>query len=405
MGILSNKRVLLGITGGIAAYKSADLVRRLRDQGASVRVVMTPSSQAFITPLTMGALSGHPVHTELLDAGSESVMGHIDLARWSDVILVAPASANFLARLAHGFADDLLTTLCLAAEVPILVAPAMNRAMWANPATRANVELLARRGVVTLGPGAGEQACGETGPGRMLEPQDLVQRLAAVFAGGQLAGLHVMVTAGPTREPIDPVRYISNRSSGRMGYAIARAAAEAGAEVTLISGPVALAPPEQVRCVAVDTALQMRDAVLADIARTDIFIAAAAVADYRSAGVAGQKIKKKSRTTLDLALEMNPDILGEVAARPRPPFTVGFAAETERVAEHAQDKLARKRLDMIAANDVSGGQGFDSEDNALEVYWQGGCVSLSRTGKERLARQLVALVADQFHAKHPGQTH
>lgn len=404
MGILSNKKVLLGVTGGVAAYKSADLVRRLREQGATVRVVMTRSAHEFITPLTLAALSGQPVFTELLDAGQESAMGHIELARWSDVILVAPASANFLARLAHGIADDLLSTLCLATDVPIFVAPAMNRLMWSNPATRANVELLAARGVVQLGPGTGEQACGETGPGRMLEPHELVQKLAGLFAGGQLAGLHVVITAGPTREPIDPVRYITNRSSGRMGYAIARAAAEAGADVTLISGPVALPPPEQVRCIAVDTALEMRDAVLAAITRTDIFIAAAAVADYRSTGVSGQKIKK-TRDTLELALERNPDILGEVAARPRPPFTVGFAAETERLRENAQDKLVRKRLDMIAANDVSAGQAFDRDDNALEVYWQGGSVSLHRAGKDKLARQLVALVADRFHAKHPGQTH
>lgn len=405
MGILSNKRVLVGVTGGIAAYKSADLVRRLREQGAAVRVVMTAAAREFITPLTLGAVSGHPVHTELLDAAHESAMGHIELARWADAILVAPASANFLARLAHGFADDLLSTVCLAADVPVLVAPAMNRVMWANPATQANLGLLTGRGVVQLGPGTGSQACGETGPGRMLEPDELVQHLASLFSAGRLAGLHVMVTAGPTREPIDPVRFISNRSSGRMGYAIARAASEAGAEVTLISGPVALAPPEQVRCVTVDTAQQMREAVLADIGRTDIFIAAAAVADFRSSAVAERKIKKQARATLELTLERNPDILGEVAAQPRPPFTVGFAAETERLADHAQDKLARKRLDMIAANDVSGGRGFDAEDNALDVFWQGGRVSLQRAGKEKLARQLVALVADRFHAQHPGQTH
>jgi phosphopantothenoylcysteine decarboxylase/phosphopantothenate--cysteine ligase len=404
MGILANKRVLLGVTGGIAAYKAAELVRRLRDEGADVRVVMTGSACAFVTPLTFEALSGHPVRTALLASGQESVMGHIDLARWSDVILVAPASANFLARLAHGLADDLLATLCLAADSPIVVAPAMNRQMWDNAATRDNVRALAARGVVLLGPGEGAQACGETGHGRMLEPQELVQALCAHFRGGQLAGLRVMVTAGPTREPIDPVRYISNRSSGRMGYAIARAAAEAGADVTLISGPVALAPPERVRCIAVDTAREMRDAVLAGIGTTDIFIAAAAVADYRSAAVAGQKIKK-TRASLALTLERNPDILGEVAARPRPPFTVGFAAETERLADHAQDKLVAKRLDMIAANDVSAGQGFDRDDNALEVFWPGGGASLERAGKDKLARRLVALVADRFHAKHPGQTH
>ena len=404
MGVLANKRVLLGVTGSIAAYKAADLVRQLREQGATVRVVMTRSAQEFITPLTLEALSGHPVRRELLDSGEESAMGHIDLARWSDVVLVAPASANLLARLAHGLADDLLATLCLAADVPVLVAPAMNRQMWMNPATQANVQTLEQRGIRRLGPALGEQACGETGPGRMLEPRDLVQQLAAQFNGGQLSGLHVMVTAGPTQEPIDPVRYISNRSSGRMGYAVARAAAEAGAEVTLITGPVALPLPEQVRGVTVDTALQMRDAVITEIDGTDIFIAAAAVADYRSVDVSSQKIKK-TQSRVELTLEKNPDILGEVAARPRPPFTVGFAAETERLREQALDKLINKRLDMIAANDVSAEQAFDREDNALEVYWQGGGVSLPRAGKEKLARRLVALVADRFHAKHPGQAH
>ncbi len=404
MGILANKRVLLGITGSIAAYKAADLVRQLREQGAAVRVVMTRSAQEFITPLTFEALSGHPVRSELLDSGEESAMGHIDLARWSDVVLVAPASANLLARLAHGLADDLLATLCLAADVPVLVAPAMNQQMWMNPATQANIQILEQRGIRCLGPALGEQACGETGPGRMLEPFDLVRQLAAQFNCGQLAGLHVVVTAGPTREPIDPVRYISNRSSGRMGYAVARAAAEAGAEVTLITGPVALPVPEQVRGVSVDTALQMRDAVFTEIDSTDIFIAAAAVADYRSVEISGQKLKKL-QTRLELTLEKNPDILGEVAARPRPPFTVGFAAETERLREQALDKLFNKRLDMIAANDVSAEQVFDREDNALEVYWQGGGVSLPRAGKEKLARRLVALVADRFHAKYPGQAH
>ncbi len=404
MGILANKRVLLGVTGSIAAYKAAELVRQLREQGASVRVVMTRSAQEFVTPLTFEALSGHPVRSDLLDAGEESAMGHIDLARWSDVVLVAPASANLLARLAHGLADDLLATLCLAADVPVLVAPAMNRQMWMNPATQANIQILEQRGLRCLGPGQGEQACGETGPGRMLEPPDLVRQLAAQFNGGQLSGLHVMVTAGPTQEPIDPVRYISNRSSGRMGYAVARAAAEAGAEVTLITGPVSLPLPEQVRSVIVGTALQMRDAVFTEIDSMDIFIAAAAVADYRSIEISGQKMKKV-QPRLELILEKNPDILGEVAARSQPPFTVGFAAETERLREQALDKLVNKRLDMIAANDVSAEQVFDCEDNALEVYWQGGGVSLPRAGKEKLARSLVALVADRFHAKHPGQTH
>jgi phosphopantothenoylcysteine decarboxylase/phosphopantothenate--cysteine ligase len=404
MGILTNKRILLGVTGGIAAYKAAELLRQLRDQGADVRVVMTRSAREFVTPLTFAALSARPVRTELLAAEEESAMGHIDLARWCDVVLVAPASANFLARLAHGLADDLLAALCLAADVPVIVAPAMNVQMWANPATQANLLLLQQRGVTMIGPADGVQACGETGPGRMLEPGDIVRETGRRFAPGSLAGLRVMVTAGPTREPIDAVRFISNRSSGRMGYAIARAAVEAGAEVTLVSGPVSLPAPERVQCVSVGTAAQMREAVLGGIATTDIFIAAAAVADYRSREVTGRKIKK-SEARLDIELERNPDILGEVAARQQPPFTVGFAAETEQLRENALDKLARKRLDMVAANDVSDGRGFDSDDNALEVFWPGGGATLPRADKEKLARRLVALVANRFHEKHPGQAH
>lgn len=404
MGILTNKRILLGVTGGIAAFKAAELVRRLREQGAEVRVVMTPSACAFVTPLTFAALSGHPVRSELLKADEESAMGHIEMARWCDAVLVAPASANFLARLAHGIADDLLSALCLAADVPVVAAPAMNVRMWVNAATQANIRILQQRGVVLLGPAEGEQACGEFGLGRMVEPERIVDDIAGRFLTGSLAGLRVMVTAGPTREPIDAVRFISNRSSGRMGYAIARAAMEAGAEVTLVSGPVALSPPDRVNCINVATAAQMRDAVLAGIEATDIFIAAAAVADYRSSEISGRKIKK-TVPRLELALERNPDILGEVAARPRPPFTVGFAAETDQLRDNALDKLARKRLDMVAANDVGGGRGFESSDNALDVYWPGGGATLERADKEKLARRLVALVADRFHAKHSGQAH
>lgn len=402
MGILAGKRVVLGVTGGIAAYKAADLVRRLREQEAEVRVVMTRAACRFITPLTMQALSGRPVHTRLLDADQEAAMGHIELARWGDVIVVAPATADFLARLAHGLANDLLGALCLAADVPVVVVPAMNRLMWSHPATQANVALLAERGVVILGPGVGDQACGETGPGRMLEPDEIVAALEGPFRNGLLAGLNVLITAGPTREPIDPVRFVSNRSSGKMGYAIARAAQEAGAAVTLVSGPVSLAPPQRVRCVRVESAQAMRDAVLEDAPAADIFIAAAAVADYRPASVAGQKIKKRS-ASLDLKLERTPDILAEVAALSPRPFTVGFAAETEALRENALAKLEAKNLDMIAANAVGGDTGFESDDNALEVLWRGGGVALERAPKERLARRFIGLVAERFHATHTDQ--
>ena len=404
MSTLAYKRILLGVTGGIAAYKCAELVRRLRERGAEVRVLMTQGACAFITPLTMQALSGRPVHTALLDAGQEAAMGHIDLARWSDLVLVAPASANFLAKLAHGMADDLLSTLCLAADVPILAAPAMNRQMWLNAATAANAGTLRARGVILLGPAQGEQACGETGPGRMLEPAQLVDALEAHFRNGLLGGVRVLVTAGPTREAIDPVRYISNRSSGKMGFAIARAAQEAGAAVTLVSGPVSQAAPERVRCVPVTSAVQMHDAVLADARSTDIFIAAAAVADYRCTEVAEQKMKKEA-PRLSLRLERTPDILADVAALEPPPFTVGFAAETRDLHENARHKLVAKQLDMIAANQVGDGMGFETDDNALELIWLDGSATLERTHKDKLARSLIRIVAERFHAKHPDRTH
>jgi len=403
MGIFDNRRIVIGISGGIAAYKSAELVRRLRERGAEVRVVMTRSACEFITPLTLQALSGQPVRTELLDAGQETAMGHIELARWSDVVLVAPASANFLARLAGGLADDLLATLCLAADVPVLAAPAMNQQMWRNPATQANVALLSERGIQLLGPAEGDQACGEVGPGRMLEPAQLLDALERVFRNDRLSGVSVLVTAGPTREAIDPVRYISNRSSGRMGYAIAQAAQEAGADVTLVSGPVALAPPERVRRIQVETARQMYDAVLADARETKIFIAAAAVADYRCSETARRKIKKNA-PSLSIRLERNPDILGDVARLAPAPFTVGFAAETESLREHALKKLSDKRVNMIAANVVGDGLGFESEENALEVFWNGGAASLERAPKDKLARRLVQLVADRYFQR-PERAH
>lgn len=404
MNSLVTKRILLGISGGIAAYKGAELVRRLRERGAEVRVVMTQGACAFITPLTLQALSGKPVHTALLDHDSEAGMGHIELARWSDVILVAPASANFIARLAHGMADDLLSAICLAADVPLLIAPAMNQQMWLNPATQANIETVAARDIKILGPAEGLQACGESGPGRMLEPVALLQAVESVFHGSILAGARVTVTAGPTREAIDPVRYISNHSSGRMGYAIARAAQEAGAEVTLVSGPVSLQAPEQVQCINVNTADQMRQAVRSVSNATNIFIAAAAVADYRCAEIAEQKIKKRD-DSMSLTLKKNPDILAEVAALTEPPFTVGFAAETESLKTNAIQKLEAKGLDMIAANQVGEGLGFDSEQNSLEVFWMDGHVTLGLSSKEKIARQLIQLVAERYYEKHSNKAH
>ncbi|MDM7322779.1 MAG: bifunctional phosphopantothenoylcysteine decarboxylase/phosphopantothenate--cysteine ligase CoaBC, partial [Gammaproteobacteria bacterium] len=363
---LSDKHILLGLSGSIAAYKACDLVRRLRDAGAEVRVVMTEGATHFITPLTLQALSGHPVRTSLWDETAEAAMGHIELARWADAILIAPASANVIARLAAGQADDLLTTLCLATEAPLILAPAMNRVMWANPATQANVRTLTARGAILLGPAAGTQACGETGEGRMLEPLELVALLSRHLAPAQnrpWVGRRVVITAGPTREALDPVRFLSNRSSGRMGFALAEAAREAGAEVVLISGPTTLPTPKDVTRIDVETALQMRNAVIERMP-CDIFIGTAAVADYRPVKVAAEKIKKGA-DRLTLHLVKNPDIISEVAARLDRPFVVGFAAETEHVLEHARDKLVRKRLDLIAANRVGEGLAFDQPDNAL----------------------------------------
>ena len=395
MNYLSGKHILLGVTGGIAAYKSAELVRLLRVQAAEVRVVMTTAATGFITPLTLQALSGNPVQTELLDAGTEAAMGHIELARWADVLLVAPATADFIARAVHGRADDLLAAICLACEAPVALAPAMNRAMWEHPATRANIETLQDRGLHMMGPAVGEQACGETGPGRMLEPAQLLEELSGQFRNGTLAGRRVLVTAGPTREAIDPVRFISNRSSGRMGFAVAAAAAEAGAEVVLVCGPVSLPTPGQVRRIDVESAIHMQQAVLAHVTDCDIFISIAAVADYRSRTVADQKLKK-SAEAMSLELERNPDILAAVAALPEAPFTVGFAAETEKLAENARQKRRTKRVDMIAANAVGNGQGFDREDNALQLFWEGGGQALPRSSKAQLARQLIDVIADRF---------
>ena len=402
MQSLTDKRILVGISGGIAAYKSAELVRRLRDHGAAVRVVMTPAATEFITPLTLQALSGNPVHTDLLDHEAEAAMGHIELARWADVVVVAPATANFIARLSNGLADDLLSTLCLATAAPLLVAPAMNRQMWQNPATRDNIERLQARGVALLGPDSGAQACGETGPGRLLEPGELIEAIVAAGRTNRLAGVSVLVSAGPTREFIDPVRYLSNRSSGRMGYAVARAAEEAGATVTLVSGPVTLAAPARVRVIEVVSAQQMQAEVLAAAPACDIFVSAAAVADYRTGRAAPQKMKKKESDLL-LRLEKTPDILAQVAALDSPPFTVGFAAETENLHDNAKKKLKAKNLDMIAANRVGDGLGFDSEENALDVFWAGGSSSLATAPKEKLAGQLVELISERYREKSSGQ--
>ena len=392
-------RVLLGVSGGIAAYKSAELVRRLRDRGAEVQVVMTAGARRFVAPLTFQALSGRPVRSDLWDEAAEAAMGHIELARWADRILVAPASADFIARLAHGLADDLLCTLCLATDAPLSVAPAMNRLMWSNAATQANVAALRARGVDILGPAEGEQACGETGAGRMLEPDELVDAvLAARASGGELAGRKVLVTAGPTRERIDPVRFITNRSSGKMGFAVAEAAHETGAEVVIVSGPVNVPTPRGVQRIDVETAEQMMAAVTDHLPGTDIFIAAAAVSDYRPVQVSAEKIKKTSDSLL-LALSRTPDILATVAAGSPRPFVVGFAAETQNVERNALAKLEGKRLDMIAANQVGDGLAFDCDDNALTVYWPGAKRELGRAGKRELAAQLVSVVAERY-AEH-----
>ncbi len=397
---LMGRKVLVGISGGIAAYKSAELVRGLRRQGAEVRVVMSAGAQQFITPLTLQALSGHRVCTALLDPEAEAAMGHIELARWADTLLVAPASANFIARLAHGFADELLAAVCLATDAPVILAPAMNQQMWANPATQDNCELLRQRNIRLLGPAEGEQACGEVGYGRMWEPDQLVDALVSPQERGPLQGRTVVVTAGPTREAIDPVRYLTNRSSGKMGYAVAAAAVRAGAKVVLVSGPTILPTPQGVQRIDVESAHQMHQAVLEVVDHCDLFIATAAVADYRPVAAAEQKIKK-SGAALTLALEPTKDILAEVAARSEGPFTVGFAAETEDVEAYARAKLERKALDMIAANGVGQvGCGFDADCNALTVIWRDGRVVLPQTDKLSLARQLMDIVIERYHAKN-----
>ncbi len=401
---MQGKRILLGVTGGIAAYKSPDLVRRLLERGAEVQVVMTAGAREFVTPTTFQAVSGRTVRSDLWDAAAEAAMGHIELARWAHAVLIAPATADFLARLATGQADDLLATLCLATEAPIAVAPAMNHVMWANAATRANIVTLTQRGVQVFGPAEGDQACGEVGEGRMLEPLELAERVGTLFSGsGALAGRRVLITAGPTRERIDPVRFISNRSSGKMGFAVAQAAREAGAAVVLVCGPVSLPTPAGVRRVDVESAADMLAAVLTELPGTDIFISTAAVADYRPARAAEQKIKKSSET-MELAMQRTTDVLATVAARAERPFVVGFAAETEAVEQNARTKLMKKNLDMIAANEVGHDKAFDCEDNQLIVLSRNGRHELGRAGKLTLARGLVTLIAEDLAARAGART-
>jgi phosphopantothenoylcysteine decarboxylase/phosphopantothenate--cysteine ligase len=398
------QRILVGVAGGIAAYKVCELVRRLRERGAQVRVVMSEGATRFVTPMTFQALSGEAVRTSLWDEAAEAAMGHIELARWADRIVIAPATADLIARLAQGHADDLLTTLCLASEAPLLLAPAMNRVMWASAAVQANVVTLAARGVSLLGPDDGAQACGETGAGRMWEP-DAIAAAALEPApdpavASVLKGKRLLINAGPTFEDLDPVRYLGNRSSGRMGFAIAAQAQRLGMEVVLVAGPVNLATPAGVRRIDVRSAEQMREAVQSEVAGSAVFIASAAVADFRPREPRDHKIKKASHGGLTLELVQNPDILAEVAARPDRPFVVGFAAETEDLERYARDKLQRKRLDMIAANRVGvEGSGFDADNNALSVMWADGGAEIATAGKVQIARELLALIAQRMEAK------
>src|SRR3984885_715744 len=393
---MNGNRILVGVTGGIAAYKSPELVRRLRDRGADVQVVMTSGAQRFITPLTLQAVSGRPVRTDLWDATAEAAMGHIELARWAELVLIAPASAGFIARLATGQADDLLTTLCLASEAPLAIAPAMNRVMWAHPATRANVATLEERGVTVLGPAVGEQACGEVGAGRMDEPLEIINGVMTLLrSGGPLVGRRVLITAGPTRECIDPVRFVSNRSSGKMGFAMAQSLRDVGADVVLISGPVTLPTPLGVRRIDVESCEQMYAAVQRELPGTAIFVGTAAVADYRPLACAEQKIKKTSET-LALELTRTTDILSQVSASTPRPFMVGFAAETNAVEHYARAKLLAKNLDLIAANEVAHAKAFDCDDNSLLVLWRGGRVELPVASKRELARALTGLIVERY---------
>jgi len=406
MNTLNGKHIVIGITGGIAAYKSADLTRRLIEAGANVRIVMTQAATEFVTAMTFQALSGHPVFFDNNDSSDTSGMKHIDLARWADAIIIAPASANTIAKLAHGRADNLLTTLCLASEAIKCFAPAMNRVMWDDSSTQVNCKILTDKNWIQLGPASGSQACGETGEGRMLEVKDILVSVEQCFKAGELQGLNIVITAGPTYEAIDPVRFIGNRSSGRMGYAIANAAIEAGANVTLISGPCHLAAPEVLNFIAIESANEMLKAVMSSIDDCHIYISTAAVSDYRVDNIATQKIKKTEQQ-LTLQLTKNEDIISAVAAHKTRPYVVGFAAETENVTDNAKDKLLRKNLDMIVANDVSATAveqtdiGFNSEYNALHIFYARdnkicGEKQFEIARKSQLAKRLIGLVARQF---------
>jgi phosphopantothenoylcysteine decarboxylase/phosphopantothenate--cysteine ligase len=406
-GKLTNRRILVGISGGIAAYKSAELVRRLIDLGADVRVTMTKAAQEFITPLTLQALSGKPVSTELLDTSAEAAMGHIELARWADLILIAPASADLISRLAQGSGDDILTTICLARRCPLAIAPAMNQAMWHNNATQKNLATLKAREIHQLGPDEGGQACGDLGFGRMSEPADLALEICHLFSTRALEGKTVVITAGPTREAIDPVRYISNYSSGKMGYALAQAAADAGAKTILISGPTALKTPEHVRRIDVISADEMlqasMDAVYKSANSCDIFIASAAVADFKPVAIAPHKIKKNDQHSMTLEMVKNPDIVATIAAQANAPFTVGFAAETQQLLEHAKSKLAKKQLDIIIANDVSNSEiGFDSDNNALTIVTKNDVFIMSQKSKKQLAVDIISYIATYIDKISPG---
>ena len=396
MSTLSNKRIIVGITGGIAAYKSAEIVRRLQDRGAEVRVVMTPSAEEFIRPLTLQALSGHPVHADLLDPEAEAGMGHIELARWADLLLIAPATADFIASMVHGRGNSLLNALYLATPAKVAVAPAMNQGMWSHPATSDNMQTLKQRDVMIFGPDNGIQACGDIGEGRMQQPEDIAEQVANCFQNGQLSGKKVVITAGPTREAIDPVRYISNHSSGKMGYAMATAAIEAGAEVTIISGPVALAAPDRCTLTSVISAAEMHSSAMAACSDADIFIATAAVADYRPISIAEQKIKKTA-DSIELKLEKNADIVSAVADSFKNLFVVGFGAETQDIESYARDKLARKNLDAIVANDVSRMDiGFNADDN--EAWWitADNSQAFSKRSKAQLARDIIDAISEQI---------
>ena len=400
---LLNKRIILGVTGGIAAYKSAEVVRRLQDRGAEVRVVMTPGAEEFLRPLTMQALSGHPVHTGLLDEKAEAGMGHIELARWADLLLIAPASADFIANMVHGRADSLLAAIYLATPAKVAIAPAMNQAMWSHSASVENINNLTRRGVTIIGPESGSQACGDIGPGRMEQPDSIIEQASSLFNSGVLQGKKVVITAGPTREALDPVRYISNHSSGKMGYALAAAAIDAGADVTLISGPVALSIPEKCQGILVMSADEMQQAALEFAEGADIFIATAAVADYKAASIASEKIKSGDNK-MTISLEKNPDIVSSVASTFEDLFVIGFAAESNDVETYAKGKLEQKHLDAIVANDISRADiGFNSDDNEVSWIDTDSTIVFSKRSKAQLARDLVAQIAIKINPIHLDQ--